>query len=70
MPDVTIRLTLGEDGYKEYKAALEPFAAAGTLGKEASERAIVDIAAKHGLSAHDTKDLKRHRKVNGREAIG
>ncbi|EGP55808.1 ParB domain-containing protein nuclease [Agrobacterium tumefaciens F2] len=43
--------------------------AAGTLGKEASERAIVDIAAKHGLSAHDTKDLKRHRKVNGREAI-
>ncbi|CUX54353.1 Filamentous hemagglutinin [Agrobacterium deltaense Zutra 3/1] len=56
--DVTIRLTLGEEGYKEYKAAFEPLAAAGTLGKEASERAIADIAAKHGLSFEDTKDLK------------
>lgn len=56
--DVTIRLTLGEEGYKEYKAAFEPLAAASSLGKEASERAIADIAAKHGLSFEDTKDLK------------
>ncbi len=56
--DMTMRLSLGEEGYKEYKAALEPLAKYGTLGVEARERAITSIAAKHGLSEQDTKDLK------------
>lgn len=56
--DLSVRLALGEDGYAEFKKAIEPLAAAGQLTKEAASLAIGRIAADHGLSAQDTKDLK------------
>ncbi|WP_107675999.1 hemagglutinin repeat-containing protein [Agrobacterium sp. LAD9] len=58
MRSLLTRLAIGEEGYKELEAALKPLKALGGLSKEASERAITSIAAKHGLSEQDTKDLK------------
>lgn len=37
---------------------LEPWALAGEVTKEAAENAVAKLAADHGLSAQDTKDLK------------
>ncbi|ASV88621.1 hypothetical protein CES85_3719 (plasmid) [Ochrobactrum quorumnocens] len=37
---------------------LEPWALAGEITKEAAENAIEKLAAGHGLSTQDTKDLK------------
>lgn len=56
--DLTVRLTLGEEKYKEFKAALAPLADAGEFTKEAAERAIVKLAAERGLSEQDIRDLK------------
>lgn len=37
---------------------MKPLADAGELTKEAAERALEQVAQKHGLSAQDTKDLE------------
>lgn len=55
--DLSIRLALGEEGYQEFQKMLEPWALAGEVTKEAAENAIEKLAADHGLSAQDTKDL-------------
>jgi len=54
---LSIRLALGEEGYQEFQKMLEPWALAGEVTKEAAENAIEKLAADHGLSAQDTKDL-------------
>ncbi|WP_407865921.1 hemagglutinin repeat-containing protein [Phyllobacterium phragmitis] len=56
--DVSIRLALGEEGYRDFQREIEPLAAAGQLTREAAARAIENIAAAHGLSPQETKDLK------------
>lgn len=56
--DLSIRLALGEEGYQEFQKILEPWALAGDVTKEAAENAVAKLAADHGLSAQDTKDLK------------
>ncbi len=56
--DLSIRLALGEEGYQEFQKILEPWALAGEVTKEAAENAVAKLAADHGLSAQDTKDLK------------
>nr|WP_246651404.1 hemagglutinin repeat-containing protein [Rhizobium laguerreae] len=56
--DVTMRLALGEDAYADFKEKLKPLEDAGELTKEAAERAIEQLAAEHGLSIQETKDLK------------
>lgn len=56
--DLSVRLVLGEDGYKDFKKEMAPFAAAGELTKDAAVRTVEQLAAKYGLSSQDTKDLK------------
>lgn len=56
--DLSVRLSLGKEGYEDFKNSLAPLALAGELTKEAAERAIGNLAASHGLSSQDTKDLK------------
>lgn len=56
--DMSLKLLLSAEDYKEFQRMLEPLAEAGELTKEAAEQAIERLANSRGLSVQDTKDLK------------
>lgn len=57
--DIVLQQAMGEEAYADLQQKfLKPLEAGGELTKEAAERAIEQVAAKHGLSVQDTKDLK------------
>ncbi|WP_420895292.1 hemagglutinin repeat-containing protein [Sinorhizobium meliloti] len=57
--DIVLQQALGEEAYADFQQKfLKPLEAGGELTKEAAERAIEQVAAKYGLSAQDTKDLR------------